>query len=98
MSTWAPWGRTPPPGTGADADFEVRTFIPQAGLTEDPVTGSCNAAMAQWLIPAGLAPQSYTVSQGTRLERRGRLLLEQRDGDIWVGGHTRVGITGSVLI
>lgn len=89
-----------PGGTGADveADFEVRTFIPEAGLTEDPVTGSCNAAIAQWLIPAGLAPTSYVVSQGTRLRRRGRLFLEQADGDIWVGGHTRIGITGSVLL
>lgn len=81
---------------GAEVDFEVRTFIPEAGLTEDPVTGSCNAAIAQWLIPAGLAPQSYTVSQGTRLHRRGRLYLEQFDGDIWVGGDTVVGVSGSV--
>jgi PhzF family phenazine biosynthesis protein len=89
-----------PAGAKSDpgADFEVRTFIPEGGLTEDPVTGSFNAAAAQWLIPAGLAPRSYTVSQGTRLQRRGRLFLEQADGDIWVGGHTVVGITGSVLL
>lgn len=83
---------------GAEADFEVRTFIPEGGLTEDPVTGSCNAAMAQWLIPAGLAPQSYTVSQGTRLQRRGRLYLEQVEDDIWVGGDTVVGITGTAYL
>lgn len=82
---------------GSAADFEVRTFIPIRGLTEDPVTGSCNAAIAQWLIPAGIAPAAYTVSQGTRLQRRGRLFLEQRGADIWVGGDTAVGITGSVL-
>ena len=83
---------------GAEVDFEVRTFIPEAGLTEDPVTGSCNAAIAQWLIPAGLAPRSYTVSQGTRLHRRGRLYLEQSGDDIWVGGETVVGITGTVAL
>ncbi len=83
---------------GSDADFEVRIFISESGLTEDPVTGSFNAAAAQWLIGAGLAPGSYTVSQGTRLQRRGRLYLEQRAGDIWVGGHTVVGITGSVAL
>ena len=82
----------------SEVDFEVRTFIPEAGLTEDPVTGSFNAGAAQWLIPAGLAPASYTVSQGTRLQRRGRLFPEQLGGDIWVGGHTVVGITGSVLL
>jgi PhzF family phenazine biosynthesis protein len=83
---------------GAEVDFEVRTFIPEAGLTEDPVTGSFNAGAAQWLIPAGLAAPSYTVSQGTRLQRRGRLFLDALDGDIWVGGSTVVGITGSALL
>ena len=88
-------GAYPP---GSDADFEVRTFIPEGGLTEDPVTGSFNAAVAQWLIPARLAPTSYTVSQGTRLRRRGRLFLEKIGDDIWVGGHTVVGIAGSVAL
>ena len=87
-----------PQASDAATDFEVRTFIPEGGLTEDPVTGSFNAAAAQWLIPAGLAPQSYTVSQGTRLQRRGRLFLEQTGADVWVGGHTVIGVTGSMAL
>jgi PhzF family phenazine biosynthesis protein len=88
-------GRQPP---GEDTDFEVRAFVPSIGPAEDPVTGSLNAAIAQWLLPAGLAPSSYTVSQGTRLQRRGRVHVEAVGDDIWVGGDTVVGITGTVAL
>jgi PhzF family phenazine biosynthesis protein len=83
---------------GSDVDFEVRAFAPTMGIGEDPVTGSLNAAIAQWLIPAGLAPSSYTASQGTRLRRRGRVYLEQSENDIWVGGDTVIGVSGSVAL
>ncbi|GAA1863513.1 hypothetical protein GCM10009715_08440 [Paeniglutamicibacter psychrophenolicus] len=65
-------------------------------LGEDPVTGSLNAAMAQWLIPAGKAPHAYTAVQGTKMQRRGRIHIEQIGQDIWVGGDTVSGITGTV--
>ena len=87
-----------PHAAGGDADFEVRAFIPSIGAGEDPVTGSLNAGMAQWLIPAGHAPSAYVVSQGTRLRRRGRVFVEQLDGDVWVGGDTTVGVRGSVSL
>ncbi len=84
---------------GGDVDFEVRAFVNgSAGLWEDPVTGSLNAAIAQWLIPAGTAPAAYVAAQGTRLGRRGRVYVEQAGGQIWVGGDTVVGITGSVSL
>src|SRR5262245_36449326 len=38
---------------GTDASFEVRAFT--ARSAEDPVTGSLNAGLAQWLIGGGLA-------------------------------------------
>ena len=77
----------------SDAAFEVRAFTPSI---EDPVTGSLNAALAQWLIPAGIAAESYVAAQGTVVHRRGRVHV-RRDGDtIWVGGDTVVGIRGSV--
>jgi PhzF family phenazine biosynthesis protein len=70
---------------GHDAAFEVRAFIGDGGY-EDPVTGSLNASLAQWLIGAGLAPAAYVVAQGTALQRAGRVHLA-RDGDtVWVGG------------
>jgi PhzF family phenazine biosynthesis protein len=83
---------------GGEAQFEVRAFAPDAGVGEDPVTGSVNAALAQWLVPAGIAPAHYVVAQGTRLGRRGRVHLDQADGEIWVGGDTVVGITGTVAL
>jgi PhzF family phenazine biosynthesis protein len=83
---------------GSDVDFEVRAFAPTLGVGEDPVTGSLNAAIAQWLIPAGLAASSYTASQGTRLRRRGRVYLEQSENDIWVGGDTVIGVSGTVAL
>jgi PhzF family phenazine biosynthesis protein len=80
---------------GAAADFEVRAFF---GLTEDPVTGSLNAAIGQWLIGSGRAPKSYVAAQGTRLHRRGRVHVEKVDDDVWVGGSTVLGITGTVAL
>ena len=69
-----------PRGAGDDCAFEVRAFFPgNNGLAEDPVTGSLNAALAQWLIGAGLAPERYIASQGTALGRAGRVHVE-RDG------------------
>jgi PhzF family phenazine biosynthesis protein len=81
---------------GGDADFEVRAFIPSAGVLEDPVTGSLNAGLGQWLIGAGLAPASYVASQGTALQRRGRVHVDLVDGDVWVGGVATVVVSGSV--
>jgi PhzF family phenazine biosynthesis protein len=80
--------------------FEVRAFFPgNNGITEDPVTGSLNAALAQWLIGAGLAPQRYVASQGTALGRAGRVHV-QRDaqGDIWIGGASVTCLDGSVRL
>jgi PhzF family phenazine biosynthesis protein len=70
----------------ADADFEVRAFGPAAGFNEDPVTGSLNASLAQWLMDEGVAANRYRVAQGTTLGRAGRVTLERRGGAVWVGG------------
>ncbi len=82
-----------------DIAFEVRAFFPgNNGLAEDPVTGSLNAALAQWLIGAGLAPSRYVASQGTALGRAGRVHVEQTGSDIWVGGASVTCVSGLVLI
>jgi PhzF family phenazine biosynthesis protein len=83
---------------GGPADFEVRAFAGLLGVVEDPVTGSLNAAIAQWLIPAGLAPDTYVVSQGTQMQRRGRLSVERVGDEIWVGGDTVIGVSGDVAL
>ena len=85
-----------PPGS-PDA-FEVRAFFPKDGQTaEDPVTGSLNAAIAEWLVATGRAVLPYVVSQGRVLGRRGRLHLSaDDDGAVWVAGRTITTITGAV--
>ncbi|MFY9634534.1 MAG: PhzF family phenazine biosynthesis protein [Cellulosimicrobium cellulans] len=87
-----------PHDADAEADFEVRTFIPGDAAAEDPVTGSFNAGAAQWLIGSRRAPSSYTAAQGTMLGRAGRVRVEAVDGDIWVGGRSTTCISGNVLL
>jgi PhzF family phenazine biosynthesis protein len=83
---------------GSEMAFEVRGLFPSASgmLFEDPVTGSLNASLAQWLIGAGLAPSTYVAQQGTVLGRAGRIFVEQVDKDIWIGGNTTTCIAGTV--
>lgn len=82
--------------TGQDADFEVRGFT-AAGF-EDPVTGSLNAGIAQWLIGSGLAPPAYVASQGTALGRAGRIHVAEVGDTVWVGGAVTTCITGHVVL
>ncbi|GAA3285939.1 PhzF family phenazine biosynthesis protein [Arthrobacter citreus] len=82
----------------AETDYEVRAFVPGLGITEDPVTGSLNAGLAQWLIGADLAPERYVVTQGTAVRRDGRVRVFTRDGKIWVGGSTVTSIDGTVTL
>lgn len=77
-----------------DTDFEVRAF--SAGGFEDPVTGSLNAGIAQWLIAAGHAAPNYVAAQGTALGRKGRVHVRSDGGEIWVGGAVQSCITGTI--
>jgi len=88
------------PLTSGQAQFEVRAFFPSNnGLAEDPVTGSLNAAMGQWLMGAGLAPNSYVASQGTCLGRAGRVYVQRDEqNQVWVGGESVTCIQGSVQL
>lgn len=78
------------------ADVEVRAFCPGLGVVEDPVTGSLNAGLAQWLIGSGRLPASYVARQGTALGRDGRVHVHHDGTDVWVGGRTAIRITGTV--
>lgn len=86
-----------PHEAGGDADFEVRAFIGGGGY-EDPVTGSLNASLAQWLIGAGLAGPSYVASQGGALERTGRVHLRSEGGEVWVGGDVVEVVRGELVL
>jgi predicted PhzF superfamily epimerase YddE/YHI9 len=85
-----------PHDVGHDAAFEVRAFVGGGGY-EDPVTGSLNASLAQWLIGAGLAKSSYIAAQGTALQRAGRVHLRKDGKEVWVGGDVVDVILGEVI-
>ncbi|WP_341523784.1 PhzF family phenazine biosynthesis protein [Pseudomonas sp. G.S.17] len=93
IGVFAPWE---PQRDGDDAQFEVRAFIAGDGMPEDPVTGSLNAGIAQWLLSAGLAPDTYVVSQGTAMGRQGRVHVERVGDDIWIGGEAVTCIDGTL--
>jgi PhzF family phenazine biosynthesis protein len=84
--------------SGSEFAFEVRAFFPKDGATaEDPVTGSLNASLAQWLLATGRATAPYVASQGAATGRAGRVHVSQDEGGtIWVGGGTVTCITGHV--
>ena len=81
---------------GGVAEFEVRAFVPDMGVPEDPVTGSLNASIGQWLMETGVAADRYVASQGTAIGRRGRIRLTKEGDRLWVAGATRTSVSGTV--
>ncbi len=98
LKSLAKVGAIAPHAAGAECAFEVRAFAAAIGIAEDPVTGSLNASFAQWLIGEGIAPPRYVAAQGTRLDRCGRVHLEQRGAAVWVGGASVTCIEGMVRL
>lgn len=88
-------GAYPDPGEFA---FEIRAFAPALSVGEDPVTGSLNASVAQWMLRSGRVSGNYRVSQGTRLGRAGDVAINCRaDGSVWVGGACTTCFHGTAL-
>ncbi|MEM9786303.1 MAG: PhzF family phenazine biosynthesis protein [Pseudomonadota bacterium] len=81
---------------GHAADFEVRNLAPSSGMSEDPITGSLNAAIAQWMLAEGRLKGDLIMSQGTQIGRQGRVFISREDDRIKVGGHVRIVIEGVV--
>lgn len=87
-------------GDAHDPEFEVRAFITDGpgSLREDPVTGSLNAAAAEWLVDSDRASAPYTAAQGTAMGRRGRVHISSADGTLWVGGRAEVVLSGTASL
>lgn len=84
---------------GDPFDLQVRAFAAPVGINEDPVTGSLNASLAQWLMGEGLMQKHYVASQGTCIGRDGRVHLQgDAQGQVWVGGDTVTCIQGEVRL
>ena len=83
---------------GAECAFEVRAFASMVGIAEDPVTGSLNAGLAEWLIGSGRAPERYVAAQGAKLGRAGRVHVTREAGRYWIGGSSVSCIRGEVRL
>ena len=90
---------TPKATFSAAPDLEVRAFTAAVGINEDPVTGSLNASLAQWLMAEGRMPAHYLASQGVCLGRAGQVdLARDAQGQVWVGGDSVTCIDGQVTL
>jgi PhzF family phenazine biosynthesis protein len=85
---------------GAECDYEVRMLAPSSGMSEDPITGSLNSAIAQWMQAEGRLQGPITIAQGTAIGRRGRVSIRpgKDKGAILVGGQTHILIRGTVAL
>ncbi|MBW8843510.1 MAG: PhzF family phenazine biosynthesis protein [Burkholderiales bacterium] len=83
---------------GGECQFEVRAFVPDLGIPEDPVTGSLNAGLALWLQESGLAADSYVAAQGAALGRAGRVHVKRDAEATWIGGDVAPLIHGQVRL
>ncbi len=87
-----------PHKSGGPVDYEIRTFFTNHTLTiiEDPITGSFNASVAEWLYGIGQIDRAYVAAQGIRLGRSGRVYVN-RDaaGAIWIAGDTQTLVRGT---
>ena len=83
---------------GGEFDFEVRLFAAAIGVNEDPVTGSLNANIAQWLIDTGRAPANYVAAQGRAMGRAGRIHVRRDAEGTWIGGDVASCVDGTVML
>ena len=82
--------------SGHECDYEVRMLAPSSGMSEDPITGSLNAALAHWLSSDGRINAPVTIAQGTKINRHGRVSVQLRGEDVLIGGDTHIIIEGLV--
>jgi PhzF family phenazine biosynthesis protein len=89
----------------AAGDFAVhiRCFAPAAGVPEDPVTGSANAALPAYLVHHGLLDRTgreYVATQATELGRDGRVTVRVLDdtGRAEIGGPAVTVVEGEITV
>lgn len=88
-----------PHPAGSECDYEVRMLAPSSGMSEDPITGSLNAALALWMQQEGRLERPTTVAQGTVIGRQGRVFVTPKaPGEVWIGGQVHVLIEGTVRL
>ena len=98
LKSLAKVGVVGPHPAGGEAQFELRFFAAAIGVNEDPVTGSLNGKVAQWLIDSGRAPHRYVAAQGTAMGRAGRVHVQRDEQGTWIGGDVAPCVSGTVLL
>ncbi|MEP0990921.1 MAG: PhzF family phenazine biosynthesis protein [Tateyamaria sp.] len=84
---------------GSECDFEARNIAPSSGMSEDPITGSLNAAIACWLLSENRLQGSAIAAQGTAIGRTGRVEYRcdpARPGQVLIGGAVNILIEGTL--
>ena len=87
--------------TGGECDYEVRMLAPSSGMSEDPITGSLNSALAHWLLRQGRLDKDLLIAQGTRISRAGRVIVRPDaavPGRVLIGGESHILIEGNVVL
>jgi len=88
-------GAHPP---GSECDYEVRNLGPASSMSEDPITGSMNAAIACWMYEEGHWNSDLIIAQGTAIGRHGRVHVRKDGNTIWIGGHSHILIDGTTVL
>ena len=84
---------------GGECQYEVRMLAPSSGMSEDPITGSLNSALAHWLQAEGRLQRAVTVAQGTKINRHGRVSMRPVGAtNVMIGGQTHILIEGSLWL
>lgn len=84
---------------GSECGYEVRMLAPSSGMSEDPITGSLNAAIAKWLQTQGRLSAPYLAAQGTSIGRVGRVSVRSDlNGTAWIGGQVHILIDGKLTL
>jgi len=78
----------------AQARIHVRSFAPAQGVPEDPVCGSGNLSVANYV--GKRFGESYVARQGMQLGRDGRVSVRIRDDAIEIGGHAVTCVDGEL--
>ena len=84
---------------GGECQYEVRLLAPSSGMSEDPITGSLNSALAHWMQAEGRLEQPAMIAQGTSINRHGRVSMRPVDStNVMIGGQTHILIEGSLRL
>ena len=84
-----------------DGEVHVRSFAPAVGVTEDPVCGSGNAAVAAHIRACNLHEKigsAYTARQGSALGRDGYVQVRIENDAIMIGGRALTVIEGEIRV